>query len=255
MRSPKAIIDGLFLMNYHVPSKIQATVIPIVLRDPPENVICQSQTGTGKTAAYTIAMLQRVNTDLMAPQALCIVPTRELARQVVGYVNTVARFMTEIITELCIPSAVPRGTKIVGHIVVGTPGTVMSALRYKMLDPTHLKIFVVDEADNILESQGVADQTTRSWRFLPKPIQTLMFSATWSPEVLNYAKSFCTNPNIITLERHELTMKGIRQIYMDCKDEEDKYRVLVMLYHVMTVASSIIFVKVTSRPIDLRTCC
>jgi len=233
-------------MNYHVPSKIQAAVIPLVMRNPPENLICQSQTGTGKTAAYTIAMLQRVDMNIMAPQALCIVPTRELARQVVGYVNTVAQFMTEIMTDLCVPESTTRGSKIIGHIVVGTPGTILSCLRYRMLDPSQLKILVMDEADNMLENQVVADQATRSWKFVPQPIQTLMFSATWSPELLNYARNFCPNSNTITLERHELTMKSIKQIYMDCQDEEDKYRVLVMLYHVMSIASSIIFVKVNS---------
>ncbi|KAF8249225.1 DEAD-domain-containing protein [Wilcoxina mikolae CBS 423.85] len=243
LKLPDRIVQALLRMNYKKPSKIQATVLPLLLGDRPMNLICQSQTGTGKTAAFSIAMIHRVDPDILFPQALCIAPTRELARQIISYTNQIAQFMFDIETGLVIPGSVPKGGRMNAHILVGTPGTVQDCLRRKTIDTTHLKILVMDEADFLLDQQGLGDQAIRVKKFIPDNAQVLLFSATFSDKILNYANIFCPNAAKLTLQRHELTMSGIKQIYMDCKDEEDKYRILVELYHTMTVASSIIFVK------------
>ncbi|KAA8911683.1 P-loop containing nucleoside triphosphate hydrolase protein [Sphaerosporella brunnea] len=243
LTSRKAILTGLYFMNYRKPSKVQATALPLILKG--HNLLCQSQTGTGKTACYALAMIHMVDVKLNKPQALCIAPTRELARQIIGYINTLCRFDGEICTELAIPGQIDKKSRMPfeGHIVVGTPGTVVDCLNRKIIQTEHLKILIMDEADNLLEMQGLGDQASRVRSRMPKSIQVLLFSATFSENVVNYAATFAPGAIKLTLERHELTMKGIKQIYIDCKDEEDKYRVLVDLYHTMCVGSSIIFVK------------
>lgn len=242
-------------MNYKAPSNIQGSILPLLLGTEHPNVVCQSQTGTGKTGAFTIAMLHRIDPEIDATQALCIAPTRELARQIVSYVNIIARFMPEITTEVAIPGTVNKrtGEKVTAHIVVGTPGTVMDCLRRGMIDSKKLKVLVMDEADSLMELQGLGEQAIRVKNLVPKGTQFLLFSATFGGQVLKYANVFAPNAYKLTLKRHELTMAGIHQIYMDCKDEEDKYRVLNSLYYTCTVASSIIFVKV-GRPVWIGTC-
>jgi ATP-dependent RNA helicase DDX19/DBP5 len=122
------------------------------------NLVCQSQTGTGKTAAFVITMLDRIDTNLSHIQALCLAPTRELARQIILHVNLLGRRVT---VNMAIRNAVSRGETLNGHIIVGTPGTVLDLCKRKGLDTSHVKVFVMDEADNMLDQQGLSDQAIR----------------------------------------------------------------------------------------------
>lgn len=230
-------------MNFKKPSKIQERALPLLLANPPTNMIGQSQSGTGKTAAFVLTMLTRVDLTSPTVQALCLAPSRELARQIMDVVSTMGQF-TSVKTQFAIPAAVPRGEKINAHIVVGTPGTVLDLIRRKQLPTQDLKVFVLDEADNMLDQQGLGEQCIRVRGLMPKTTQIVLFSATFPDAVVQYANKFAPNANQITLKHEELTVDGIKQLYMDCASEEDKYRVLVELYHILTiVGSSIIFVK------------
>jgi len=229
-------------MNFKKPSKIQERALPLLLSDPPMNMIGQSQSGTGKTAAFVLTMLTRVDVTQPTIQAVCLAPSRELARQIMSVVETMGQF-TEVKAQFAIPNAIPRGQKITAHIVVGTPGTVLNMMRNRQLPVEHLKVFVLDEADNMLDQQGLGDQCIRVKQQVPQSCQIVLFSATFPQEVVVYANSFAPNANQITLKQEELTVDGIKQLYMDCESEEDKYRILVELYHILTVGSSVVFVK------------
>lgn len=229
-------------MNFKKPSKIQERALPLLLKDPPTNMIGQSQSGTGKTAAFVLTMLTRVDLNSPTVQALCLAPSRELARQIMEVVKTMGQF-TSVKTQFAIPSAVGRGEKLNAHIVVGTPGTVLDLIRRKQLPTQHIKVFVLDEADNMLDQQGLGEQCIRVRQLVPPTTQIVLFSATFPDAVVQYAEKFAPNANQITLKHEELTVDGIKQLYMDCSSEEDKYRVLVELYHILTIGSSIIFVK------------
>jgi len=102
---------------------------------------------------------------------------------------------------------------------------------------------VLDEADNMLDQQGLGEQCIRVKSTVPKTTQIVLFSATFPDQVVQYAAKFAPNANQITLKQEELTVEGIKQLYMDCDSEQDKYRILVELYHILTIGSSIIFVK------------
>lgn len=147
-------------MNFKKPSKIQERALPLLIRDPPQNMIGQSQSGTGKTAAFVLTMLTRVDLSDPSVQALCLAPSRELARQIMEVVQTMGQF-TNVKTQFAIPQAVPRGQSIQAQIVVGTPGTVMDLIKKRVLPVQKIKVFVLDEADNMLDQQGLGEQCIR----------------------------------------------------------------------------------------------
>lgn len=133
-----------------------------MLADPPRNMIAQSQSGTGKTAAFVTTVLSRVDFNQPTkPQALLLAPSRELARQTQGVITTIGQFIPNLGVAAAIPGAVPRGGSIENPIVVGTPGTVMDLIRRRQFDTSALKILVIDEADNMLDQQGMGDQCAR----------------------------------------------------------------------------------------------
>ncbi|KAK4122375.1 DEAD-domain-containing protein [Parathielavia appendiculata] len=241
---PKSILDGLLAMNFKKPSKIQERALPLMVSDPPRNMIAQSQSGTGKTAAFVLTVLSRVDFNKPTqPQALLLAPSRELARQIQGVIQQVGQFCENLIVNAAIPGSISRETGVKASIVVGTPGTVMDLIRRRQFDVSQLKVLVIDEADNMLDQQGLGDQCIRVKGMLPRTIQILLFSATFPDKVMSYARKFAPNANEIKLRHQELTVKGISQMYMDCPTEADKYDVLCKLYGLMTIGSSVIFVR------------
>ncbi len=152
-------------MRFQRPSKIQEKALPLLLANPPTNMIGQSQSGTGKTAAFVLNILSRLDMSPAmrnSPQALCLAPSRELARQIMGVVQVMGSFIEGLQVSAAIPmDSSMRGKKIEGQVVVGTPGTVMDMIKRRTLDATHIKVLVLDEADNMLDQQGLGDQCLR----------------------------------------------------------------------------------------------
>lgn len=236
------LLKGLYAMKYNKPSKIQERALPLLLKNPPQNMIGQSQSGTGKTAAFSLTMLSRVDENQSYCQALCLAPARELARQTMEVIETMGRF-TKIRTRLLVPGTYDATTQFNEQIIVATPGTVLDLLRKRRLDPSHIKVFVLDEADNMLDLQGMADQCVRVKKVLPRDAQLVLFSATFPTEVRAYAEKFVPNANSLELKQEELNVDGIKQLYMDCDGEKNKFEVLCELYGLLTIGSSIIFVR------------
>lgn len=243
-------------MGYRKPSKIQERALPLLLKNPPQNLIGQSQSGTGKTAAFVLNMLSRIDLENQSPQCLVLAPTRELARQIAGVASAMGTFLTDKGLKIAeaIPQSLPRGEQLRGQIVVGTPGTSMDMIKRRQFDVRAMRVLTLDEADNMLDLQGMGDQCKRVKALLPKHVQVVLFSATFPPQVLNFAGVFAPKANEITLEVEKLTVKGIKQMYIDCESDQDKYNVLVKFYGLMTIASSIIFVhrRDTAAEIERR---
>jgi ATP-dependent RNA helicase DDX19/DBP5 len=148
-------------MNFKKPSKIQEKALPLLLKNPPQNMIAQSQSGTGKTAAFVLTILSRIDLSKRQPQALCLAPSRELARQIEGVVRLIGQFVDGLLVQAAVPGALERGKSIDAHIVVGTPGTVMDLIKRRQFDVREMKILTLDEADNMLDQQGLGDQCAR----------------------------------------------------------------------------------------------
>ncbi|KIY65000.1 DEAD-domain-containing protein [Cylindrobasidium torrendii FP15055 ss-10] len=232
---------GLFQMRFSKPSKIQERALPLLLANPPTNFIGQSQSGTGKTAAFVLTMLSRIDYSKNTPQAICLAPSRELARQIMNVITEMGKF-TGVQAEYAIKDALPKGTaKISAHIIIGTPGTAIDLIRRNIIDAKHIKVFVLDEADNMIDSQGLGDQTIRVKNSLPKDIQIVLFSATFNDTVRKFADKIAPNANKIELRKEEMNVENIKQFCMDCESAEAKYNVLVQLYSLLTIGQSIIF--------------
>ncbi|KAJ2612625.1 RNA helicase required for poly(A+) mRNA export [Coemansia sp. RSA 1804] len=236
------LLKGIYEMKFTKPSKIQERALPLLLANPPLNMIGQSQSGTGKTAAFVLTMLSRVDYELDEPQALCLAPSRELARQIMNVLEEMGKY-TPVKTKYAIKDSFQKGETITAHVVIGTPGTVSDMIRKRALSLKSMKLFVLDEADNMLDLQGLADQTLRIKNMMPPKCQVVLFSATFPDNVREFTKRFAPKANELRLKASELTVEGIKQFYMECKNVTHKFEVLSELYSLMTVGQSIIFVR------------
>ncbi|KAB5595727.1 ATP-dependent RNA helicase [Ceratobasidium theobromae] len=207
----------------------------------PRNMIGQSQSGTGKTAAFVLTMLSRVDESNPATQAVCLAPSRELARQIMDVVTEMGKF-TKVTTGFAIKDS-PRDAQMQAQIIVGTPGTMADMIRRKIINVLGVRVFVLDEADNMLDQQGLGEQTLRVKNAMPRTCQIVLFSATFPGHVRTFASKFAPSANEIKLKEEELSVEGIKQFYMDCENEDHKYDVLVDLYSLLTIGQSIIFCK------------
>uniref|UniRef100_A0A9J7Z1A1 RNA helicase n=1 Tax=Cyprinus carpio carpio TaxID=630221 RepID=A0A9J7Z1A1_CYPCA len=209
----------------------------------PQNLIAQSQSGTGKTAAFVLAMLSHVDPSLKWPQCLCISPTYELALQTGKVIEQMGKFYPEVKLAYAVRGhKMERGVKIKEQIVIGTPGTVLDwCIKLKLIDPKKIKVFVLDEADVMIATQGHQDQSIRIQRMLPKGCQMLLFSATFEDSVWKFAERVVPDPNIIKLKREEETLDTIKQYYVLCNSKEDKFNALCNIYGAITIAQAMIF--------------
>ncbi|WRT70033.1 uncharacterized protein IL334_007026 [Kwoniella shivajii] len=238
------LMKGIYSVGFKKPSKIQEKALPLLLSNPPQNLIGQSQSGTGKTAAFTLNMLSRVDPGLLTPQAICLAPSRELARQIQEVVDKIGQF-TQITTHLAVPKSWARGKRIDKHILIGTPGTLVDMLSMgkRIFDPAQIRVFVLDEADEMIALQGLGDQTVRIKKMLPAGVQNVLFSATFTEEVQHFAQSFAPEANQLFLKKGEVTVDAIKQLYLECDGEESKYDALSALYDCMSIGQSIVFCK------------
>ncbi len=153
-------------MNFRKPSKVQEKTLPLLMMNPPRNLIGQSQSGTGKTAAFTLNILSRLDLETSqaaaTPQAIVLAPTRELARQISGVIKVMGSFLPNLNVDVAVPvDTASRGRKLEASVVVGTPGTMVDMIRRRQIDPRGVKILVLDEADNMLDQGGLTDQSIR----------------------------------------------------------------------------------------------
>ncbi|KAI9273372.1 P-loop containing nucleoside triphosphate hydrolase protein [Helicostylum pulchrum] len=236
----RKLLMGLYAMPYTKPSKFQERVLPLLINDPPKNMIGQSQSGTGKTATIVLTMLTRLNLDLKAPQAICLAPSRELACQIIDVLQEMGKF-TGVTSTLAIRESLVRDAPIYSQVVIGTPGTVCGVIRQKQLSVEAIKILVLDEADEMLDSASLGDQSIRIKRCIPGNPQLVLFSATFPEHVRNFANQFASGANEISLRREDLSANAIKQFYMVCESDEHKYETLCNIYDLLTVSQSIIF--------------
>lgn len=237
------LLKGVYEMGFNTPSKIQETALPYLLADPPQNLIAQSQSGTGKTAAFVLAMLSRVDPEKKYPQVLCLSPTYELAIQTGEVAAHMAKFSPEIEMRYAVRGEeVARGSKISEHIIIGTPGKVLDwGLKFRAFDLSKISVFVLDEADVMIATQGHQDQCIRIHKCLSQKCQMMFFSATYDGEVMDFAEVIVPNPLIIRLKREEESLDNIQQYYVKCSNQQDKYSAVTNIYGTVGVGQAIIF--------------
>lgn len=237
------ILRGIFAMGFEKPSAIQQKAIMPILAG--RDVIGQAQSGTGKTATFTIAMLQLVNESLQQVQGIVLAPTRELANQIFGVVVSLSSFMG-IKVHCCMGGTAVREDmrqlRDGVHVVVGTPGRVHDMIQKRGLSTSDVKIFILDEADEMLD-RGFKDQVYDIFRYMPEDVQVAIFSATMPLEVFEVTKKFMNKPIKILVKKEELTLAGIKQFFIAIEKEEWKLETLCDLYSTLTITQAIIFVN------------
>lgn len=245
---PKHLLDAIFEMGFERPSAIQEEALPRILATPPRNLIGQAQSGSGKTAAFVIGMLYRINIDTPATtQALCITPTRELAVQIANKaVIPMAAHMKGLKIKLVLGGEhYQRGQNIDAHIVVGTPGKIVACLKSRTINSKTIKVFVLDEADNMVSEDGHRANSLLLKKAMPRQCQSLFFSATFSPEVIEFASKMVANPDKILIEAGPefLVLDVIKQLWIDTQGYDGgKLQFLSDIYSLLTIGQSIVFV-------------
>lgn len=245
----ETLLRGIFAYGFEKPSAIQQRgTLPLIKG---RDTIAQAQSGTGKTATFAIGCLQRVDPGLRDSQALLLAPTRELAQQIQKVVLALGDYM-QVQCHACIGGTNVRDDmkKLESgqHVVVGTPGRVYDMINRRALRTDQMKIFVLDEADEML-SRGFKDQIYDVFKFLPSKVQVGLFSATMPTEVLDITRQFMRDPVRILVKKDELTLEGIKQFYIGVEKEDWKLETLCDLYETLTITQAIIYVN-TRRKVD-----
>jgi|EP01096_Ripella_sp_DP13-Kostka_P009319 translation initiation factor 4A len=243
------LLRGIYAYGFEKPSAIQARAILPMTKGT--DLIAQAQSGTGKTATFTIGALQQLDFTLRECQALILAPTRELAQQIQKVVNALGDYLG-VRCHSCIGGTRVRDDvdKLQAgvHVVVGTPGRVFDMITRRYLNPKFIKVFILDEADEML-SRGFKDQIYDIFTQLPTTTQIGLFSATMPGEALEMTQKFMNNPTRILVKRDELTLEGIKQFYVMIDREEYKFDTLCDLYETLSITQSVIFCN-TRRKVD-----
>lgn len=243
----RAVLD----MGFEEATPIQSQAIPVILEG--KDIIGQSQTGTGKTAAFGIPLLERINPEDRRLQALILCPTRELAIQVSEEFRKLLKYKDNI-RVLPIYGGQPTDRQIAAlrkgtQVVIGTPGRVMDHMRRRTIKAETVQMMVLDEADEMLD-MGFREDIETILVKIPEEHQTLLFSATLSPEILDITKRFQKNPEFIKIVRKELTVPNIEQYYFDVK-EKTKLDALCRIIDVYDPKLAMVFCNTKKRVDDL----
>ena len=243
----RAVLD----MGFEEATPIQSQAIPVILEG--KDIIGQSQTGTGKTAAFGIPLLERINPEDRRLQALILSPTRELPIQVSEEFRKLLKYKDNI-RVLPIYGGQPIDRQIAAlrkgtQVVIGTPGRVMDHMRRRTIKAETVQMMVLDEADEMLD-MGFREDIETILVKIPEEHQTLLFSATLSPEILDITKRFQKNPEFIKIVRKELTVPNIEQYYFDVK-EKTKLDALCRIIDVYDPKLAMVFCNTKKRVDDL----
>jgi len=245
------LLRGIYGYGFEKPSPIQQKGILPVIKG--KDTIAQAQSGTGKTATFTIGMLQVIDSNSDKCQGLIVAPTRELAQQIAQVVTHIGEYL-KVQVHACVGgTSVKEDIKKLREgvqVVVGTPGRVTDLMKKNFLKADHLRVFILDEADEML-SRGFKSQIQEIFQFLPGDVQIALFSATMPPEILEVTNMFMRDPARILVKKDELTLEGIRQYYIPIQKEEWKLDVLTDLYRHLDITQAIIYCNAKKRVVWL----
>lgn len=226
----KSRCDRLITMQIEKPTEIQARAIPLVLDG--KDIVAKAQTGTGKTLAFVLPMLEKIDVALLHIQGLIITPTRELALQITKEVQklTEGRLDPNVLAIYGGQDVVKQKNKLKNdiHLVIGTPGRLLDHLRQGTIDLSNVSMLVLDEADQMLhigflsEVEDIIHQTSENR-------QTMLFSATMPKEIRRLARTYMSNPRDIYVKTEQVTVKEIQQFIVETTDRTKQDTLCQML--------------------------
>jgi len=247
------LLRGIYSYGFENPSLIQKTaILPIIEK---RDVIAQAPSGTGKTGAFTISCLERIDLSSNTTQALILAPTHELVKQITSVISSIGGMMEGLKIKTLI-----GGTSVsedalelktnVPHVIVGSVGRVNDMIRRKNIHTKNIKLFILDEADEML-SGGFIDNIYQIFTSLNHELQVAIFSATMPQEIIDLTNKFMRNPVKITMEAEKLNLEGIQQHYIALESDQHKYETLKDLFGFLNINQTIVYVNSVNRVMDL----
>ena len=246
------ILRGIYAYGYETPAPIQIRTIPIMSEK--KDIVAQSQSGTGKTGAFVVGVLQNIDETSRRTQALIISPTRELAIQTKMVAEEIGRY-TQIKIGLCVGGTPMNANKrdiLNAHVLAATPGRLIGIMQQQCFYASDINMLVLDEAD-VLLSGNFHEQTKMIISKIPKTAQVCIFSATFTPEILDLTKLIMNDPEFVLIKTEELTLEGIKQFIVDLDDHESwKFDTLLDIFGMMNITQCIVYVNSIPRAEALR---
>jgi translation initiation factor 4A len=247
------LLRGIFAYGFEKPSPIQQKAIkPIILG---KDVVAQAQSGTGKTATFTIGALANVDVANNSTQVLVLSPTKELTIQTAKVFESLGNMLDGLkVQSLYGGSLIDEGSsfsnKNIPHVICGCPGRVFDMMRRDKLSAKKIKTIILDEADEML-STGFKDQVYNIFQYLNSDIQVVLVSATLPDSIHNIISKIMRNPVKIAVKREMLTLEGIKQFFIAVDDDRQKYATLKDLFSYLSIAQCIIYSNSIKRVQDL----
>ena len=247
------ILRGIFAYGYEKPSPIQQKAIKPLMAG--KDIIAQAQSGTGKTATFTIGALANVNVSENSTQVLVLSPTRELTIQTAQVFSSIGGMMDGLkVHALFGGSKIEEGSsfssKNTPHVICGCPGRVYDMMRRDRIRSKDIKLIILDEADEMLSS-GFKEQVYNIFQYLSSTIQVALFSATLPESITPIIQKIMRNPVKIVVKKEMLTLEGIKQYYIAVDDDRQKYATLKDLFSYLSVSQCIIYCNSVRRVSDL----
>ena len=247
------ILRGIYSCGFEKPSPIQRRAIKPLIDG--KDIIAQAQSGTGKTATFTIGALTHVNVEDNSTQVLILSPTRELSIQTASVAKNLGSAMNGLIVQTLVGgSSIDEDSSNlknkVPHIITGCPGRVFDMMRRNHIVSKNIKLIILDEADEML-STGFKDQVYNILQNLKNDVQVALFSATLPDYIHSITSKFMRDPIKIYVKVEQLTLEGISQYFVAVEDDIQKYETLKDLYSYISVSQCIIYANSVKRVSDL----
>jgi len=247
------LLRGVYNYGFEQPSNIQKQAIFPILQG--KEIIAQAQSGCGKTGAFVISALQLIDPSIEKTQGVIIAPTHELVTQIASVTKSIGGSMEGLLVKTLVGGTSIREDSYdlkynVPHLIVGTAGRTFDMIRRKIINVSDVKIFVLDEADEML-SQGFKEQIYNIFQNFSDKVQVALFSATVPDEMIEVANKFMVNPLTIRIEPEKLSLAGIQQYFAALQDDNAKYEMLKQIFGHLTVNQTIIYSNSVGRVTDL----
>jgi superfamily II DNA/RNA helicase len=247
------LLRGIYGYGFEKPSPIQSKAIKPIIEG--RDIIAQAQSGTGKTATFSIGALSRVDLKDNTNQVLILSPTHELTKQTAKVIRALSTMMPGLRIQTMIGGSSIEGDAefMYGsppHIVVGCPGRVYDMIKRRHINAAKLKLVIIDEADEML-SQGFKEQIYNIFQNFSNDIQVALFSATLPMNIYKITDQFMRNPVKISVAAEMLTLDGIKQYFVALNDDVEKYATLKDIYKVISLSQCIIYCNSVKRVADL----
>ena len=248
------LLRGIYGYGFERPSPIQCKAITPIIKG--KDIIAQAQSGTGKTAAFSVGALSLVDLSKMETQILIMSPTRELTKQISLVISSLGTMMNglsvyTLVGGTSIDEDANKLKNTPPHVIVGCPGRVYDMIRRGNIKAKNIKLVVLDEADEMLSS-GFKEQVYNIFQTFSNDIQVALFSATLPEYINNITSKFMRDPVNIFVKTEALTLEGISQYFVAVDDDKQKYLAMKDLYSYISLSQCIIYCNSIKRVVDLH---